>query len=278
MGFLLGRFGSSRLFFGLSVVCLGMLLSLGATPAWSQATSSASIAGLVSDEQNAAIPGAEVKLTDSATGIALVTLTNDAGRYVFVSVTPGTYTVLVTKQGFTVFKIDAQKIDVGTAMTINATLKIGSTSTTVEVTATVGADLQTTNATVGSTLNQAALMALPNMGRDVSTLATLQPGTTSTGMTAGAFSDQNVFMLDGGNNSDDMAGNNTSYVTNFTGTGGTQTGGHHPHVSRKHRGVQSFDVQPDGGFLGLDRWSDPDGDQARDQRLSRFGLRKLFRH
>jgi hypothetical protein len=63
------------------------------------------------------------------------------------------------------------------------------------------------------------------MGRDVSTLAVLQPGTTPGGMTAGAFSDQNVFMLDGGNNSDDMAGNNTSYVTNFTGTGGTQTNG-----------------------------------------------------
>ena len=68
-------------------------------------------------------------------------------------------------------------------------------------------------------------MLLPNMGRDVSTLAVLQPGTTPSGMTAGAFSDQNVFMLDGGNNSDDMAGNNTSYVTNFTGTGGTQTNG-----------------------------------------------------
>ena len=68
-------------------------------------------------------------------------------------------------------------------------------------------------------------MLLPNMGRDVSTLAVLQPGVSPTGMTAGAFSDQNVFMLDGGNNSDDMAGNNTSYVTNFTGMGGSQTNG-----------------------------------------------------
>jgi len=68
-------------------------------------------------------------------------------------------------------------------------------------------------------------MKLPNMGRDAATLAVLQPGVTPSGMTAGAYSDQNVFMLDGGNNSDDMVGNNTSYVTNFTGTGGVQTGG-----------------------------------------------------
>ena len=225
MGIALLRFGNSRFFFGLSVVCLGILISLSATPAWSQATSSASLAGLVSDEQNAAIPGAEVKVTDPGTGISQTTLSNDAGRYVFATISPGTYSIVVSKQGFTVFKIGAQKVDVGTAMTINATLKVGSTSTTVEVTATVGADLQTTNATVGSSLNQQALMALPNMGRDVSTLAVLQPGTTPSGMTAGAFSDQNVFMLDGGNNSDDMAGNNTSYVTNFTGTGGAQTNG-----------------------------------------------------
>ncbi|HKA00271.1 MAG TPA: hypothetical protein VKE70_27360, partial [Candidatus Solibacter sp.] len=91
--------------------------------------------------------------------------------------------------------------------------------------ASATAELQTTNATVGNTLTSESLMKLPNMGRDVSTLAVLQPGTTPSGQTAGAFSDQNVFMLDGGNNSDDMAGNNTSYVTNFTGSGGTQTNG-----------------------------------------------------
>ena len=65
-------------------------------------------------------------------------------------------------------------------------------------------------------------MVLPNMGRDVSTLAVLQPGTTPSGMTAGSFSDQNVFMLDGGNNSDDMAGNNTSYVFGSDANGDTQ--------------------------------------------------------
>lgn len=221
----LTRFGSSRSFFGLTVVCLGLLLSFSATPAWSQATSNASVAGIVTDEQNADIVGAEVRIVDPATSSQQTTLTNDQGRYVFANVPPGTYMITVTKQGFTVFKVNSQKIDVGTAVTINATLKVGSTTTTVEVSATIGAELQTTNAAVGSTLTSEALALLPNLGRDVSTLAVLQPGTAPGGQTAGAMSDQNVFMLDGGNNSDDMAGNNTSYVTNFTGTGGTQTGG-----------------------------------------------------
>ena len=208
---------------GLVAICLVGLLS--STPAWSQATSTATISGLVTDEQNAAVVGAEVRILDMATGTAHTTITNDTGRYVMVNVEPGNYTITVSKQGFAVHKIASQKVDIATSLTINATLKVGSTTTTVEVTAAAGADLQTTNATVGTTLTSESLLKLPNMGRDVSTLAVLQPGTTPAGMTAGAFSDQNVFMLDGGNNSDDMAGNNTTYVTNFTGTGGTQTNG-----------------------------------------------------
>ncbi len=116
-------------------------------------------------------------------------------------------------------------MEVGTTLTVNATLQIGATTTTVEVQAQAAAELQTTNAAVGTTLSNSAIMALPNLGRDVSTLTVLQPGVTLGGYTAGAVQDQNTYTLDGGNNSDDMAGNSTSYVTNFTGLGGTQTGG-----------------------------------------------------
>ena len=45
------------------------------------------------------------------------------------------------------------------------------------------------------------------------------------GSTAGQFNDQNTYLLDGGNISDDMSGNTLSYQTNFVGMGGTQTGG-----------------------------------------------------
>uniref|UniRef100_Q025D2 Cna B domain protein n=1 Tax=Solibacter usitatus (strain Ellin6076) TaxID=234267 RepID=Q025D2_SOLUE len=216
------RIGRARLSLGLLGVCI---LALTSTPAFSQATSTSSIAGLVTDDQGAVISGAEVRITDAATKSVQTTLTNESGRYAMVNLAPDTYSIVITKPGFAVQKINEQKVDVGTALTINATLKVGSTSTTVEVAATLGAELQTTSATVGSTLTAEALTLLPNLGRDVSTLAVLQPGTAPGGQTAGAMSDQNVFMLDGGNNSDDMSGNATTYTTNFTGTGGTQTGG-----------------------------------------------------
>ncbi len=224
MGSALGYGHAARIayIFGLSMLLLGLLVCSG-TPAWSQATSTSTVTGLVTDQQGAAIAGAEVKLIDSATNSSLTVLTNDTGRYVVVNVPSGTYRISFSKEGFTVFRVTAQKVEIGTTLTVNATLQVGSTTTTVEVSAAVGADLQVTNATVGTSLNSDALLHLPNLGRDVSTLAVLQPGVSPTGFTAGAYVDQNTYTLDGGNISDDMAGNTTGYQVNFTGLGGSQT-------------------------------------------------------
>jgi hypothetical protein len=87
----------------------------------------------------------------------------------------------------------------------------------VEVTASTGADLQVLNATVGSTISGDALMLLPNLGRDASALATLQVGVAPGGQVAGTAADQSAFQLDGGNNSDDMAGNYSAYTTSNGG-------------------------------------------------------------
>jgi hypothetical protein len=222
--------GSSRFFYGLLVVCLGILLSLGATPVWSQATSSSSVVGLVTDQSGAAVPGADVRLVDNETQSSRSTPTNEAGRYIFVNVSSGTYTVRITKGGFALSETGGVNVTAGGTVTINAVLEVGTSTETVEVTATAAAELQTTNATVGSTLSGNSILFLPNLGRDVQTLATLQPAVTpssgyGSGFTAGAFNDQNTYMLDGGNVSDDMAGNTTGYQTNFTGLAGTQTGG-----------------------------------------------------
>src|SRR3954468_17427541 len=97
----LSRFGL-RFF---PIAALAAILCLAATPGWSQATSTATVTGLVSDESSAAIVGAEIRLVDLATSIAQTTTSNDTGRYVIVNVAPGTYSITVTKQGFSAFKI-----------------------------------------------------------------------------------------------------------------------------------------------------------------------------
>ena len=207
------------------IVMLGIMLCLCVAPARSQATSTSTITGHVADQQSALVPGAQVTLADKATGTVLTTSSNETGRYIFINVPSGTYDLTFSKTGFNTYKVAAQQVQVGQTLTINAALEVGGTSNTIEVRATNIAELQTTTAAVGTSLSGGALIALPNLGRDVSTLAVLQPGVTLSGYTAGAYEDQNTFMLDGGNISDDMSGESNRYGTNFTGLGGTQQGG-----------------------------------------------------
>src|SRR5262249_5737742 len=140
-------------------------------------------------------------------------------------VPPGTYDISVSKQGFSSAKLSAQKIEVGLVLTANLSLQVGATSTTVEVTASAGAELQVMNATVGSTISGDALLNLPNLARDAAALSVLQVGVSPTGNVAGAASDQNVYQLDGGNNSDDMSGTASTYVPSNGYAGSGASGG-----------------------------------------------------
>ena len=207
-----------------TIAVLGVLF-LAHSLAWSQATSSSTVSGQVTDAQGASLPGAEIKLIDTTTNGVLTTSSNTEGRFAFVNVPPSLYRVEFTKSGFATFRIENQKVDIGSALTVNATMQVGATSTTVEVQAQAAAELNTSSASVGTTLSNKAVEALPNLGRDTATLVVLQPGVTPGGSTAGAVQDQNTYTIDGGQNTDDMSGNSSSYTTNFTGLGGTQTNG-----------------------------------------------------
>ncbi len=212
-----------------SVVATAMLLTINAAHARAQSTSTGTVSGQVTDQQNAVIPGAEVTLTDPAMSTSQKTSTNEAGRYTFVNVAPGVYDIAVTRAGFVRAVATGQKVTVGLVLTVNMTLQVGSVSETVVVTAVAGAELQTTNATVGSMISGRQLELLTNLGRDANALFTLQPAVAPTGEVAGAVRDQNTYQLDGGNNSDDMAGTTSTYTqaSGFIGsaaTGGTPSG------------------------------------------------------
>ena len=209
----------------LVAICAAILLVLTAAPVRAQNAAAGVVSGQVSDPQGAAIPGATVKLTELSTNSVISVTSNEAGRYTFPNVSPGTYDLTVSKEGFSLSRTPSQKVDVGLALTINVSLQVGQTSTVVEVSAAAGAELQTMNATVGSTISGDALQFLPNLGRDASTLATLQVGVTAFGNTAGANQDQNSFQLDGGNNSSDMDGNQRTYTPSNGYTGTSSTGG-----------------------------------------------------
>ncbi|MGA2271537.1 MAG: carboxypeptidase-like regulatory domain-containing protein [Bryobacteraceae bacterium] len=202
----------SRCFLGLLIVCVGVWLGLSSMPAWAQTTSTGTVSGRVLDQQEAMVPGAEVTLLDVATNTQRTATTNEAGRYIFVSVPPGTYDILVSRPGFQTARVSAQKVTVGQELTIDLVLTVGGVAQAVEVVASAAAQLQTTSATVGATITGNSVILLPNLSRDAYALQTLNVGVTPAGEVAGTRNDQNTYVIDGANVTDDNSGN-LSYNT-----------------------------------------------------------------
>src|SRR5215472_9339741 len=201
-------------------VLIAALCVLTAVPTLAQSTATGTIAGTITDASGAVVNSATITLTDTSTKTTRTATSNEAGRYVLVNVDPGQYELSVSKQGFSTTKTQT-KVTVGSAVTLNLSLEVGGQNVVVEVTAAT-TELQTMNATVGNTVTEIALDNLPSLNRDVSTFVELQPGVSPDGSVAGAVVDQSSFMLDGGNNTNDMDGSMSIYTASFAGdpTGG----------------------------------------------------------
>ena len=212
----------SRSWLHLSIALItAAMFCCAALPVWAQTTSMGTLTGVVTDQSNAVVPDATVTIKDKATSVVETTRSNNSGRYVFVNVRPGTYQIDVSKTGFANVSIPNDVVEVGMVSTNNVVMKVGSQSQTVEVEAS-GVELQTLNATVGSTVNGLSLESLPTIARDTSTFLTLQSGIRPDGSVAGAVVDQSSFQLDGGENTNDMDGSMSVYTPSYAGdpTGG----------------------------------------------------------
>ena len=181
-----------------------------------------SVTGRVTDTSGAVIGGADVTLTDLSTNISITTQTNASGLYIFNNVAAGKYGINVSKAGFSKAEVKNQAVLVGQATTVDFTLEVGQISEVVEVKTVAGAELQTLNSTMGQTITNEGMMDLPIINRDAGGLLFLQPTVAPTmggmqdnitsGQVAGNMADQNTYMLDGGNDTSDLDGDNGTYV------------------------------------------------------------------
>jgi hypothetical protein len=180
--------------------------------------STTSIIGDVTDPQGNAIVGAKAVATDPSSGVTREALTDDQGHYQFLSLQPGTYTIRVTATGFR--NAEAGKIEalVNTTQRINIRMELGSVADTITVTESVGATVNTTDATIGNAFDSRQILALPFEGRDAAGVLSLQPGITYVGTNVddnvdtrngalnGGRSDQANITLDGVDNNDQVRG------------------------------------------------------------------------
>jgi hypothetical protein len=158
-----------------SLLILVAILALGAISAFSQVVTTSTLDGTVLDPQKAAIAGANVVVTNVNNGQTFKATTDVRGYWLLPSMSEGVYKVSVSMKGFRTFVLENVKIDAGVATTTNAQLELGSVSEVVEVQG--GADLvQTTNATVNSTLEGRMVFELPEITRGGLDLLVGQPG------------------------------------------------------------------------------------------------------
>jgi hypothetical protein len=153
---------------------ISLLIVLGAANLFAQATASGTIQGTVVDKSQAVVTGASVVVTSKATGSSRNVTTDDTGHYRFDLLSAGSYTIKITKQGFS-SQIQNVELLVGQTATANAILNPGATTETLEVTAEAPiVDVNKTS--VSQTITPREVEELPLVGRDAANLAYLAPG------------------------------------------------------------------------------------------------------
>ncbi len=132
------------------------------------------ITGTLTDATGARIPHAMISLRNEQTGASFTTTSDSTGGYNVVQLPGGTYTVALSASGFQTTEEKGVLIQANRTFTVNAVLKAGSASSTVEVTASQS--LNTTDTTNGYVLDSAQIETSPLGTGSFTQLATLSPG------------------------------------------------------------------------------------------------------
>ena len=161
------------------------------------------ILGAVSDQSGGLIPGAAITLIDKDRGVARTLTTDAAGEYNAPQLLPGTYTVRVEANGFKKLERENIAVGVGKDVRVDLTVQPGTQEQTVTVNEAVPL-VETTNASLGGTLQNTDINDLPLNGRNYQSLLGLRPGVMTqkggspwTQSTNNVRPDESTWMLDG---------------------------------------------------------------------------------
>ncbi len=155
------------------------LLILGVVPAWSQSVSLASIAGQVSDPSGALLPGVDIAVTNTQTGVVRHVTTNAEGLYRANDLIPGTYTIEASLAGFQNMAFEQVTFTTGHVTPLDITMKVGSVKQTVTVSGQAPL-LKVENTEIGATLTNEQVAEIPLNSRNYLSLVVLTPGAVQT--------------------------------------------------------------------------------------------------
>ncbi|MGC2612988.1 MAG: TonB-dependent receptor [Terracidiphilus sp.] len=183
------------------------------------AQQNSTITGTVLDKGGAAVPGAEVTLTQQGTGFVTKSVSNDSGNYTFPGLNVGSYDLKVTAKGFSAYVQKGIVVNVSQTTRVDASMAVG----TVDQTVTVQADtltVQTDSNVVSTLVSEEQITSIATENRNFAALVALGLGVSSTlpdnntptsvGASAsisvnGLRQSHNIWLIDGGE-ADDRGG------------------------------------------------------------------------
>ena len=187
-----------------TLLALTALLVVGVPPAAAQGNLTGTIAGRVSDQDGAALPGVTVTATSPSLQGQRAVTTTSSGDYIVPFLPPGDYTVTFALRGFQT-ATQSTRVTVGGTLTLDARLRLGGVTERVTVTGSV-ADSIAPGVTAATTIKQDTVNELPlNRGLDATTALT--PGVQRTGPSnangvpaisiSGAITAENLVLVNG---------------------------------------------------------------------------------
>src|SRR6266850_5642098 len=194
-------------------LCLVAVLCIAASAQLPTST----VNGTVTDPQGAAVVGAKVSVTSSATGVSREAATDTGGRYAVPGLPPGVYLMRVSASGFATSEIKDLHLDVGRAVTLDVPLKVAKAGEVITVTVEE-AGVNLTQSEVQGQILASTVENIPLNGRNFLELAFLLPGNrpgtnydpTKTNTlevsSAGQFGRGGNITVDGGDNNDEVVG------------------------------------------------------------------------
>lgn len=179
-------------------------------------TSQATIAGVVSDSQGAAISGATITATNDTTGVASKSVTNSVGAYSLPNLAIGEYTVIVERDGFSRSVTNKVLLSTGQVLGLNPVLKTGTVAQSVTV-QDDHAQLETRSSEIGQIIESKSVADLPLGSRTSMNIVSLTGGAvfidSANYSLAGGRTKSSMTWLDGGSGQNIRIGIATAEVS-----------------------------------------------------------------
>ena len=200
------------------LVALSIVFAIAATlgsSALAQSATTGAIGGTISDSGGALLPATTVTVKSVETGQIRSVKSNASGEYIVPLLEPGTYTATFVADGFETHRENSIIVTVGSTATASPSLKVGSVSSTVDVTNDAPL-MHTQDDAISTTIDKNAIDNLPINGRRWSNFALLTPGVVANADGFGLLSFRGVsYLLN--NSTVDGADNNQAYFSEERG-------------------------------------------------------------